>query len=186
MYTMSTNQSTVNGSFRDRFPSKAYWPGLDKGNFAADTKLKYNSYKNDGKAIFTVTLSTFVKSEKIAKSDRMRKFWICEFMYRVTEQLPYKLKESIDYDYVIERSPDGKYHYHGLLAMPKEAGDKIWKDGMLNKELDRDMQALRKRGEYRDFAVNSFLIEPIRAGQTVEQWIHYMTKTHDYISSSSW
>lgn len=183
MNSMNVINNAVDVSFRSRFAGKAFWASLRKERFAAGTKLKYNSYKNDGKAVFTVTLSTYVSSEKIAKSDRMRKFWDREFLYRVTEQLPYKLKESIDYDYVIERSEDGFYHYHGLLAMPKEAGDKIWKNGAVNKDLTRDLTALREKGQYRDFAVNSFLIETIRADKSIDHWVHYMTKTQDYIAS---
>lgn len=112
---MNVDDNAVDISFRSRFAGKAFWPSLSKGRFAADTKLKYNSYQNDGKTVFTVTLSTYVSSEKLAKSDRMRKFWVHEFLYRVAEQLPYKLKESIDHDYVIERSDEGFFHYHGLL-----------------------------------------------------------------------
>jgi len=184
MYTMNTTQHAADTSFRDRFSSKTYWPSLEKGKFATDTKLKYNKYKHDGKSIFVVTLSTYVSSEKIAKSDRMRRFWNREFLYRVTEQLPFKSRSKIDYDYVIERSHAGHYHYHGLLAMPKEAGDRIWKDGKLNQELDRDLAALSTRGQHRDFAVNTFLVEPIRPDKTIDHWVHYMTKTHDYVASS--
>ena len=185
MYSTHQIQDTVNGSFRNRFANKPYLPSAGNRKFTSDTKLKYNKYEADGKAIFAVTLSTFVSNEKFAKSDRMRKFWVRDFLYRVSEQLPHALREKVDYNYVIERSPHGHYHYHGLLATPREAGDKIWRNGMLNKELDRDLQALRKKGEYRDFAVNSFLIEPVRAG-LVDQWVGYMTKTHDYIMSSAW
>jgi hypothetical protein len=183
MYSMNTSEQRFETRFRDRFASRSYLAHLERKNFVFDTKLKYNKYEADGKSIFVVTLSTYVSSEGIAKSDRMRKFWDREFLYRVTDQLPYTLKESIDYDYVIERSDEGHYHYHGLLAMPREAGDRIWRNGMLNKELDRDLVALRKKGQYRDFAVNSFLIEPIRPGLTVDHWVHYVSKTHDYIAS---
>jgi len=185
MYTTNTIQNAVNATFRNRFANQSYKPSAGNRNFASDMKLKYNHYERDGKSIFAVTLSTYVSSDKIAKSDQMRKFWVREFLYRVTEQLPYKLKESIDYDYVIECSPEGHYHYHGLLAMPKEAGDKIWKNGALSKDLARDLTALRTKGQYRAFAVNSFLVEPIRVG-LVDQWVGYMTKTHGYIASSAW
>lgn len=184
MYSTIEIHNVVNASFRDKLKSTPYLPSSEKRNFVSDTKLKYNKYEQDGKSIFAVTLSTYVSSEKIAKSDWMSKFWDRDFLYRVTEQLPYALRTKIDYDYVIERSPDGKYHYHGLLSMPKEAGDRIWKNGVLNKQLDRDLKALKEKGLYRKFAVNSFLLEPIRVGQTVSHWIHYMTKTHDYIVST--
>jgi len=185
MYTTNTSQNAVNGSFRDRFTKiPTYWPSTERQNFASTTKHKYNHYEREGKAIFTVTLSTYVSSEMIAKSDRMRRFWEREFLYRITEQLPYRLKAKIDFDYVIERSTAGHYHYHGLLAMPKEAGDRIWKDGNLNRQLDRDLAALHTKGSHRDFAVNSFLMEPIRPDKTIDHWVHYMTKTHDYVVSS--
>lgn len=184
MINVNQAQDTVGISFRDRFKSTSYLASAERRQFASDTKLKYNKYEQDGKSIFAVTLSTYVSSEKIPKSDWMRKFWDREFLYRIKEHLPHSLRGKIDFDYVIERSPDGKYHYHGLLSMPKEAGDRIWKSGVLNKHLDRDLKALSKTGPYRKFAVNSFLIEPIRVDLTVDHWIHYMTKTHDYIVST--
>lgn len=186
MYSMNISEQPIDSRFRDKFISQAHLASVERRQFASDTKLKFNEYERTGKSIFVVTLSTFVSSEKIAKSDWMRKFWDRDFLYRVTEQLPHVLKGKIDFDYVIERSPDGKYHYHGLLAMPREAGDRIWKNGVLNKELDKDLKALREKGQHRKFAVNSFLIEPIRVGQTVDHWINYMTKTRDYIASKEW
>jgi hypothetical protein len=186
MNSMSISEQRTDTSFRDRLASKSYLASLDRRSFASDTKVKYNAYEDGGKAIFVVTLSTYVKSDKIAKSDAMRKFWVREFLHRVIKQSPLNLKGKIDYDYVIERSPDGHYHYHGLLAMSKEGGDKIWQNGVLNKELARDLTALRTKGQYRDFAVNTFLVEPIRPDQTINTWVNYMTKTKDYISSSAW
>ena len=166
--------------------SKPHLAYAERANFAANTKVKYNGYERDGKSIFTVTLSTYVTSERIAKSDRMRKFWVSDFMHRVTKYLPFKLKESIDFDYVIERSREGNWHYHGLLAMPKEAGDRIWKNGALDKHLERDLAALGDKGQYRDFAVNSVRIEPIRPKKSIDHWVSYMTKTQDFIPSSAW
>lgn len=186
MYTTNTNRNAVNASFRDRFPSKPYWPSLDNRKFAATTKLKFNHYEREGKAIFAVTLSTFLSSEKIARSDWMRKFWERDFLLRIAQYLPHALKTKIDYDYVIERSDKGHWHYHGLMAMPKEAADRIWKDGVLKRQLERDLVALREKGQHRKFAVNSVLIEPIRPGNTVADWTSYMTKTHDFISSAEW
>jgi hypothetical protein len=54
-----------------------------------------------------------------------------------------------------------------------------------DKVFETAVTALRTGGQQRDFAVNSFLIEPVRAG-LVDQWVAYMTKTTDYISSSAW
>ena len=181
---MSISEQRTDTRFRDRFASKSYLAYAERRDFASDTRLKYRAYSRDGKSIFVVTLSTYLKSDKIAKSDAMRRFWVREFLYRVAEQLPLNLKGKIDYDYVIEKSPEGHYHYHGLLAMPRDAGDKVWKNGALNKELTRDLTALRTKGKYRAFAVNSFLVEPIRSGLTTDDWIGYMTKTQDYIASS--
>ena len=181
---MNVSEGALDSRFRDRFTSKPYWPSDDRRQFAANTKLKYNKYEQDGKSIFAVTLSTYVSSEKIAKSDWMRKFWEGDFLYRIKQHLPLPLREKIDYDYMIEKSPDGRYHYHGLLAMPKDAGDRIWKNDALKLRLERDLKGLREKGQYRKFAMNTFLLEPIRAGHSVDQWIHYMTKTHDYIVST--
>ena len=184
MFDMQQSEPTVTSSFRSRFTSTPYLPSAGKRRFTSDIQLKYNKYEQDGKSIFAVTLSTYVSSEKIAKSDEMRKFWEREFLYRVKEHLPHALRDNkIDYDYVIERSPHGHYHYHGLLAMPKEAGDRIWKNEALKLQLERDLKGLREKGQHRKFAMNTFLLEPIRAGHSVDQWINYMTKTHDYIVS---
>jgi hypothetical protein len=187
MYSTNQVQDTTNSSFRNRFHgTPSYWQSSGSRRFAADTKLKFNSYEQHGKAIFAVTLSTYLSSEKIARSDWMRKFWERDFLYRMTEHLPYALKNKLDYDYVIERSDEGHWHYHGVLAMPKDAADRIWKDGALKPQLDRDLRGLRQKGDHRKFAVNSFVIEPIREGLTVEDWISYMTKTRDFISSAEW
>ncbi len=134
--------------------------------------------------IDTVTLSTFLSSEKIARSEWMSKFWDYDFLFRVRKHLPYGLRKKIDHDYVVERSYAGHWHYHGLLAMPKEAADRIYKDGQIKRQLERDLKALRKPGKYRKFAVNSVLIEPKRPGLTLGEWISYLTKTHDYIVST--
>ena len=181
---MNATNKTTQSTFRDRFTSARHSPSADKRRFEAETKLKYSDYEQKGKAIFAVTLSTFVTSEKIARSEWMSKFWEHDFLYRITEHLPHALKRQIDYDYVIEKSPVGHWHYHGLLAMPKEAADRIYTEGRIKKQLNRDLNVLNKIGPYREFAVNSILIEPIRSGLSVGDWISYMTKTHDYIVST--
>ena len=45
------------------------------------------------------------------------------------------------------------------------------------------MTTLQTKGEFRGFAVNSFLIESIRPDKTIDHWVHYMTKTQGYITS---
>ena len=139
---------------------------------------KYNGYEARGHSVFTVTLSTYVKSEAIAKSDRMRNFWDHHFIHRVKRCLPFKLKEQLDHDFIVERSPEGHYHYHGLLAFTSDAGKRIWHDGALDAQLKRDLDSFRRAGGYRPFCVNKHLIEPIRSGAT-DPWCKYITKSND-------
>src|SRR5947209_360017 len=103
-------------------------------NLKEELRTIYGAYEADGRAVFIVTLSTFVASESIGLSDRMRHFWDHHFIHRVKEQLPFKARGKLNDDYVIERRPF--FHYHGLLALPQEYEHCIWKDGALHPRLD--------------------------------------------------
>jgi len=153
-------------------------------NRREELMLKYNGYEANGHSVFAVTLSTYVKSEAIAKSDRMRHFWDQHFIHRVKRCLPYKLKEQFDHDFIVERSPKGHYHYHGLMAFKPIAGTRIWHDGALNAQLKRDVDSFRRAGGYRPFCVNKHLIEPIRSCAP-DPWCNYITKSHDIPMSST-
>jgi len=141
---------------------------------------KYIHYQSNGNAVFFVTLSTFITSAWFAHSDRMSSFWNKHFIHRVKACLPYKFKNKIDHDYVIERSPDGFYHYHGLLALPSEQAHRIWKEGKLVHRLDGALQSFKRAGKYRPFCVNAYEIEPAANPAACAK---YFTKTCDYISS---
>lgn len=146
--------------------------------------LKYNGYEALGHPVFAVTLSTYVKSDAIARSDRMRNFWDQHFIYRVKQRLPFRLKEKFDHDFIVERSPEGHYHYHGLMAFTSEGGKRIWRDGALNAQLKRDLDSFRYESDYRPFCVNEHLIEPVRSGDP-NPWCNYITKSNDIPMSST-
>lgn len=134
---------------------------------------KYNHYRKVGHGVFSVTLSTYVKSDQFAASDAMRKFWDHHFIYRVKACLPFKARENIDHDWVLEESPEGKYHYHGLLAVESSHQHRIWLDERLSKKLSKALDSFSSAGKYRDFRVNKHLIEPVN---NVHAWVTYMTK----------
>lgn len=134
---------------------------------------KYNHYRALGHAVLSVTLSTYVKSPGIAASDKMRKFWDHHFIYRVKQCLPFKARTKIDHDWVLEESPKGKYHYHGLLAVDSSYAHRIWSPAGLNKKLSAALDSFAKAGTYRDFRVNKYLIEPVAS---IEAWANYSTK----------
>ncbi|TAL97443.1 MAG: hypothetical protein EPN69_03145 [Rhodanobacter sp.] len=146
---------------------------------------KYESYEAQGHSIFAVTLSTYVKDDELASSDDMRKFWDFHFIYRVDKCLPYKLKKKFDHDFVVERSKAGHYHYHGLLAFTDEAGKKIWRDGELNTQLQRDLNSFRSKGIDRPFRVNTYFIEQKRSCG-IGAWITYITKAKEIPMASTY
>jgi hypothetical protein len=132
---------------------------------------KYSDYENQGHLILGVTLSTYITSDWYAKSDRTRQVWDHHFIGRVLRRLP--SKPRLDHDYVLEKSPDGFWHYHGLLAVSSDYGARLWKEGALNSQLKKDITGFRKRGRQRPFTINSFRIEPLKS---VEAWCNYITK----------
>jgi hypothetical protein len=46
----------------------------------------------------------------------------------------------------------------------------------------KKLRNLRQTGAYRQFSVNSWLIEPVRQGSSPAAWITYYTKTPDFVS----
>lgn len=134
---------------------------------------KYIHYRNLGHLVLSVTLSTYVKSPGFAASDKMRKFWDFHFIYRVKQCLPFRARNKIDHDWVLEESPDGKYHYHGFLAIDSIYAHRIWTPAGLNKKLSRALDSFSKAGTYRDFRVNEYLIEPTA---NIGAWATYSTK----------
>jgi hypothetical protein len=104
-------------------------------------------------------------------------------MRRVKRCLPYRLHGKNDYDYVVERSDGGHYHYHGFLALPQPYGDWLC-DGPRRRQLDRDVVSFKRAGQYRRMRVHSHLIEPIRWDGSVDGFARYITKTYDFLPSS--
>lgn len=149
-------------------------------NLRENWLCKYRGYEAQGHAAFTVTLSSYVKDERLATSDDMRKFWDFHFIYRVDKCLPFKLKKKIDHDFIVERSSGGHYHYHGLMAFSGEAGKRIWRDGALNAQLQRDLNSFRRPSKNRPFCVNTYQIDPLRSGA----WMWYITKEKQIPMSS--
>lgn len=147
-----------------------------------DLVRKYNDYEAQGHAVFTVTLSTYVKSEAFARR-HMSSFWNQHFIHRVRRRLPYKLKDKFDHDFIVECSPGGCYHYHGLMAFTSDAGKRIWRDGKLDAQLTRDLDSFQQAGDYRLFCVKKHLVEPMRQGGS-DWWCKYITKSSDIPMSS--
>jgi hypothetical protein len=142
-------------------------------NLTEELILKYESYRQQGNAVFAVTLSTYVKSRAFA-NEQMPSFWHQHFIYRVVRALPLWAKRKLDHDYIVECSPDGNYHLHGLFAVPQEATCRIWSGGVLGKGLHRALASFRHAGKYRPFRVNEFLVEP---ATNIAAWATYITKT---------
>lgn len=153
-------------------------------NLREELICKYNGYASLGHAVFAVTLSTYVTSEAFARSYHMSNFWNQHFIYRVRKRLPFKLKDKFDHDFIIERSPEGHYHYHGLMAFTSGAGKKVWHDEKLDAQIGRDLDSFRDAGKYRLFCVNKHLIEPMRSGDP-DPWCTYITKSNDIPMSST-
>ncbi len=134
---------------------------------------KYVSYERQGHLVLCVTLSTYIKSQQYALSDRTRQMFEHHFIGRVRRCLPFKAKEKVDYDWLMEESPEGFWHYHGLMAIRAEFGARLWRGNTLNSRLAGDIASFKKLGSQRPFKINSFDIEPVKS---VEAWCRYITK----------
>lgn len=139
----------------------------------------FNGYRSQGHGVFTVTLSTFVKSEAFARSPKMTDFCSSVFIRRIQKHLSIKDQSKLDFEFIIEQSPDGYFHFHGFLAAPKSVADRIYPGGQLNRHIARDLACLSRAGKYRTFKVNKFEIEP---ATNINQWASYITKTNNYIN----
>jgi hypothetical protein len=140
-------------------------------DYRSNLLLKCKSYLEQGHLVLAVTLSTFVKSDRWAHSDRTRHLWDHHFIYRVERLLPYNA--PLDHDFVLECCPEGFWHYHGLLAVRACHAEHLWEHGQLNPRLVKDLRTFARAGQYRPFRVNSFLIEPI---ENPEAWCRYITE----------
>jgi hypothetical protein len=107
----------------------------------------------------------------MTRSDVTRHFWDQHFIYRVDQKLPYKAR--FDHDYVMEESPEGHWHYHGLLAITAEHSTHIWKENDLNPRLARDLAQSYK------------LFKLLRTGETVtlSQMAKALKVDPSYVSS---
>src|SRR5689334_5733259 len=102
-------------------------------NLNEQLERKYSGYQDAGHSVFAVTLSTYMKDiESFAPKSAMEQFWKYHFIYRVQQRLPFNAREKIDYDYVVERSPHGHFHYHGWLALPAVYAPRVWRNGALH------------------------------------------------------
>jgi hypothetical protein len=113
-----------------------------------------------------------------------RHMWDDHFIYKIRRRLP--LKVRLDHDYVIELSPPMLssgggyscfYGYHGFIAIDSVYASRLWSNSGLNRHIAGSLTSLRKRGFYRPFCINSFLIEPAR---NIEAWSTYITKTNEF------
>lgn len=134
---------------------------------------KYGHYLRQGHLVLSVTLSTYIKSSTYAGSDSTRQMWDHHFIGRFRRRLPYKLRDKLDYDYVMEQSPEGFWHYHGLLAVPASSAAYLLKNNSLHPRLARDFESFSRIGSQRPFRINSFLIEPVK---NIDAWSRYITK----------
>jgi hypothetical protein len=142
---------------------------------ALSTQLqeKYFHYAESvGHSVFTATLSTFVTSKAVVARE-FERFWNHDFMFRVLRVLPKPLRQRVDHDFVVEQSPEGHFHFHGLFAADRNANRWLWKDGQLNRQLEASVASLAHRGEYRAFSVPAYLIEPWRPA---DGWCTYICK----------
>jgi hypothetical protein len=149
-----------------------------------ELKQRYSTYESIGYSTYAVTLSTYIASRGFAR-ENMRDYWDCHFIGRVKRCFPFKMKNQFfDHDFIVEKSPGGHYHYHGLMAFPSDTSKKIWRDGELNPQLRRDLDSFRSRGKHRMFCVNKHLIEPVHSC-LLDTWIRYITKEKDIPLSST-
>ena len=147
---------------------------------------KYNHYLDQGHLVLAITLTTDVRDDQFAASPSMRSFFEKHFCGKIDRHLPGPMKGQYDYDFVIEQSPAGLWHFHGLLAFRAEAGRRIWKEGGLNRHLRRDLNSMQSLGEQRPCCLVGYLIEPVSIVEGgIQAWTRYFTKTSTYISSGT-
>ena len=143
----------------------------------SDLFSRFRYYQEQGLLVLAVTLSTCVTSDFVARSERFSQIWSKHFIEKLHKRLPKNLKTtSLDYEYLIEQSPDGYWHFHGFVAVAANVAARFWTTEGLNHHLKRDLNSFRKAGKYRSCRVNSFLIEPVT---NCYRWSNYCTKSKD-------
>lgn len=161
-------------------------PALQPMSEADRLEYLYNDYLNQGHLVLAVTLTPIVYNDQFAASPSMRSFFEKHFLGKIDRYLPGPLKGKYGYDFVIEQSPAGLWHFHGLLAFRAEAGSRIWKEGGLNHHLRRDLNSMRSQGELRPCRLIDYQIGPVSIVEGgIKAWTGYFTKTSTYISSSN-
>jgi hypothetical protein len=148
---------------------------------AENIRRRFDSYKDQGHLVLSATLSTLVTSDTFAQSERFAQMWNKFFLEKLHKRLPKLVRgHLIDHEYVIERSPDSYFHFHGLVAVHRSHVDRFWSSGVLNRHLANDLFSFREQGPYRPCCINSFLIEPV---ENTAAWTTYITKHSDSILS---
>ena len=143
----------------------------------SDLFSRFKYYQEQGLLVLAVTLSTCVTSDFVARSERFSQIWSKHFIEKLHKRLPKNLKTtSLDYEYLIEQSPDGYWHFHGFVAVAANVAGRFWTTEGLNHHLQRDLKSFRKAGKYRSCRVNSFLLEPVT---NCYRWSNYCTKSRD-------
>ena len=138
---------------------------------------RFKHYQEQGLLVLAVTLSTCVTSDYVARSERFSQIWSKHFIEKLHKRLPKNLKPTfLDYEYLIEQSRDGYWHFHGFVAVAPNVAERYWTTEGLNHHLERDVKSFRKAGKYRSCRVNSFLIEPVTS---CYRWSNYCTKSRD-------
>lgn len=146
---------------------------------------KYLAYEAKDVTVFTITLSTFVREKTRPPDEMFRHMWDQHVIHRIRRRLP--VTARMDHDYVVELTPPKVvsaddiacfYGYHGFLAIEQRYAHRIWTSNGLNKHLCGALASFRRRGAYRPFSINSFLIEPVT---NIPAWASYITKTRNPI-----
>ena len=143
----------------------------------SDLFSRFKYYQEQGLLVLAVTLSTCVTSDSVARSERFSQIWSKHFIEKLHKRLPKNLKTtSLDYEYLIEQSRDGYWHFHGFVAVAANVAGRFWTTEGLSRHLHNDLRSFRKAGKYRSCRVNSFLIEPVT---NCYRWSNYCMKSKD-------
>ena len=136
---------------------------------------------------FTVTV-TFKNLEPIEASEGYKKAAIYEYEKRVLTKIKKRLcrlsskwNSVIPIEYFIQyeydqgsffkplSSRNNPHHIHGVFPVPKSLAHRIYdfENSHLDQRLNKDLQSLHR--------VSTFLIEPIRSGES-DAWLNYILK----------
>ena len=125
---------------------------------AGQLTQRMSGYRKRGHLVLCATLSTLVTSDGFAHSESFSQMWTKHFVEKLHKRLPAGISRNlIDHEYLIQRSPEGFWHFHGFVAVDRSIADRFWKDGILNRHLGKDLLSFRKAGRYRSCRINSFL-----------------------------